>query len=551
MQTSRTYLLILFSVCGLGSLLLSCGNWEVPTKKTQRECVKPSGTLNAPTQQRKVDFSISNSGGTIDKVNWDFGNGSTSATTGMTVSYTYPANGTYTVKATLTNTCGLETTIQQTVTVSDAVKPTVTLQAITTVSTTSALAGMTITSNGNATITQYGICYSATNQTPDKENDTVVQGALPAPTGTAVPMSLTGLQSNVIYYARSFATNAAGTVYSAVQTFQTGQNPVVVTNGTASVGVTTASINLVVQHLGNPAAIEYGIYYSSTTNIPDVNSPSVKIVSPTAGANVVVNLNDLTSNKTYYYRSFARLASGEIIYGPIMSFTTQIDPVAQDLIASVSFTDQSLLDVSGYNNHVQLVDNPTFTTDHKGRPNSAIFLDGVNDYFYMPENSNNSLNPEALSVSIWFKMSSFTHRMQVYNKSRFSDSNFETYSALLKLENDLGPNTTVMTNIKQNSGCQPGKGWLEFPFTSRIEVNTWYHLVFTYSGRTVRMYLNNVPLYTNTDLPLDKMDKCPGAELKFGAAIQGLNWYFHGAMDDIRIYKRALTASEVDALYKQ
>ncbi|RZL00025.1 MAG: hypothetical protein EOO89_30725, partial [Pedobacter sp.] len=188
-----------------------------------------------------------------------------------------------------------------------------------------------------------------------------------------------------------------------VQTFQTGQNPIVITNGTASIGFATASINLVVQHLGNPAAIEYGIYYSSTTNNPDVNSPSVKVVSPTAGVNVVVNLNDLTANKTYYYRSFARLASGEIIYGPIMSFTTQADPVAQDLIASVAFTDQSLLDVSGFNNHVKLVDNPTFTTDRKGKANSAIFLDGVNDYFYMDENSNNSLNPEALSVSIWFK----------------------------------------------------------------------------------------------------------------------------------------------------
>lgn len=552
MKTSRTYLFVIFLLCGFGSLLLSCGNWEVPTKKTKRECVKPSasGTVNAAISQRKADFSISNSGGTIDKVTWDFGNGNTSVTTGMTASYTYPANGTYTVKATMANTCDQETTLQQTIVVSDAVRPTVTLQAITGVSTTTALTGMTITSNGNATITRYGLCYSTTNQMPTIEGDNIISGALPAAIGTSVPLSLTSLQPNTIYYVRSFAANAAGTAYSTnVQTFQTGQNPIVITNGTASIGYSTAAINLVVQHLGNPAAIEYGIYYSSTTNNPDVNSPSAKVVSPTAGVNVVVNLNDLTANKTYYYRSFARLATGEIIYGPVMSFTTQVDPVALDLIASVSFTDQSLLDVSGFNNHVKLVDNPTFTTDHKGKANSAIFLDGVNDYFYMDENS--SLNPEALSVSIWFKMSSFTHRMQVYNKSRFSDSAFETYSALLKLENDQGPNTTVMTNIKQNSACQPGKGWLEFPFTSRIEVNTWYHLVFTYSGRTVRMYLNNVPLYTNTDLPNSTMDKCPGAELKFGAAIQGLNWFFHGAMDDIRIYKRALTASEVDALYKQ
>ncbi|WP_461133992.1 LamG-like jellyroll fold domain-containing protein [Spirosoma lituiforme] len=551
MKTLRTYLLILFSIFGFGSLLLSCGNWEVPTKKTQRECVKPSGTLNNVISQRKADFSISNSGGTTDKVTWDFGDNNSAVTTGMTVSYTYPSNGTYTVKATMANTCGQETTIQQTITVSDAVNPTVTIQAISGVSTTTALAGMTITSNGNATITQYGLCYSTTNQAPNKDSDPILLGALPAPLGTSTPLSLTSLQPNTIYYVRSFATNAANkTSYSTtVQTFQTGQDPIVITNGTASVGYATASINLIVQHLGNPVAKEYGIYYSSTTNNPDVNSTSAKASGPVVGVNIVLNLNDLTASKTYYYRAFARTASDQIIYGPIMSFTTQADPVAQDLIASIAFTDQSLVDVSGYNNHVKLVDNPTFTTDHNGKPNSAIFLDGVNDYFYMSENS--SLNPEALSVSVWFKMSSFTHRMQIYNKSRFSDSAFETYSALLKLENDQGPNTVVMTNIKQNSACQPGKGWLDFPFTSRIEVNTWYHLVFTYSGKTVRMYLNNVPLYTNTDLPYSTMDKCPGADLKFGAAIQGLNWFFHGAMDDIRIYKRALTASEVDILYKQ
>ncbi|WP_461064221.1 LamG domain-containing protein [Spirosoma horti] len=272
--------------------------------------------------------------------------------------------------------------------------------------------------------------------------------------------------------------------------------------------------------------------------------------TPTVGVTTAVNLTNLTPSTTYYYRAYAKLPSGQFVYSStVETFTTLADPLLQDLIASISFTDQSLLDVSGYNNHVKLVDNPTFTTDHKGRANSAIFLDGVNDYFYMDES--NSLNPDALSVSVWFKMSSFTHRMQIYNKSHFTDSANETYSALLKLEDDKGPNTVVMTNIKQNSNCQSGKGWQDFPVTSRIQKDTWYHLVFTYSGRSIQMYLNNVLLYRNDELPYSTMDKCPGAELKFGAAIQELNWFFHGAMDDIRIYKRALTAGEVDALYKQ
>lgn len=554
MKTFYTLFISALFVGICGGLFLSCNSWDLPTKKSQRVCDPPSGTLVAQIQQRKVDFSITESKGTIDRVNWDFGNGSTTVTTGLTVSYTYPTSGTYTAKATLTNTCDMERILQQPVVVSDAIDPTVTLQPVTEFTTTSAILRMAVTSNGNSTITRYGVCYSPTSMTPLADNNNAITQSIPGPiaVNTSIPFSITGLQPNTLYYARSFATNGTGRPgYSAVQQFRTGQNPVVAVNGTANVGITTAAVNFMVSNPGNPAAVEYGIFYSSSTTTPDDKSSTVKVTSPAVNANVVVSLTDLTPNKTYYYRPYAKLPSGEIIYGPVMQFTTQLDPVVQDLIASVLFTDGSLQDVSGLNNHVKLVSSPTFTADRFGRANSAIQLDGVDDYFYMPENSNNSLNPEALSVSIWFKPYSFTHRMQLYNKSRFVDSEHETYSALLKLENDVGPNTTVMTNIKQNSNCVAGKGWLDFPLTSRIPINTWHHLVFTYSGRSVRMYVNNTLLFERNDLPADKMDKCPGAELKFGASIQGLNWFFHGAMDDIRIYKRALTIGEVDALYKQ
>jgi hypothetical protein len=555
MKTLRTYLLVISLICGFGTLLLSCGNWDIPTKKTKRDCVQPSGTLTAQPQQLKVDFSITGSAGTIDNVVWDFGNNTpTTTTTGTTASYTYSAPGTYTVKATLTNSCKLGTTLQQTITVSNAVLPTVTLQAITTVSTTSALAGMSITSNGNATIIRYGICYSPTNQLPDESKDFKAELTSPLALSTAIPISLTGLQPNTIYYARSYAVNSAlKTGYSTiVQTFQTGQNPVANTNGTASVGVTTASINFVVLHLGNPPAVEYGIYYSSTTNDPNVNSPAAKVVSPTVGVNTVVNLNDLTPNKTYYYRSYARMANGEIIYGPVMSFTTQPDPVAQDLIASVAFTDRSLLDVSGYNNHVKLV-GTSFTTDRKGNANSAILLNGAGDYFYMDDN--NTLNPESMSISLWIKPAvipaNVDGRMQIYNKARFSDGLPQTYSSLMKAENDIGPKLTFMTDIKQGSNCQGGLGWQSLGFTAPVVLTNWYHLVFTYSGKTARMYFNNVLQYERTDLSPSGIDPCPGGELKFGAQYKDLPWYFKGAMDDIRIYKRALTANEVQTLFNQ
>lgn len=452
MKTSRTYLLVIVLFCGFSSLLLSCGSWDLPTKKTQRMCEPPGGNLTAKAQERKVDFSISDAKGTIDQVIWNFGNGITATTTSTTVTYTYPTSGTYNASATLTNTC-----------------------------------------KGSAT--------------------------------------------------SSAVVNAFNIVLPSVSIVKP-----------SSAGVTTASVNFVVNNSGNPAAVEYGICYSSTINTPDAkNSTVVPVVTPVVNVNTVVNLPNLAPSTTYYYQAYAKLPSGAIVYSsPVESFTTQADPLLQDLIASVSFTNRSLLDVSGYKNHVELV-GTTFTADRKGNANSAILLNGSGDYFFMPENG--TLNPEALSISLWIKPAvipaGVNGRMQIYNKARFSDGLPQTYSSLIKAENDIGPGLTFMTNIKQNSNCQGGVGWKDLEFTSGVDLSKWHHLVFTYSGTSARMYFDGAELYVKTDLSANGIDKCPGGELKFGAQYQSLPWYFKGAMDDIRIYKRALTASEVQTLLNQ
>ena len=232
MNRLYTYVLCLITFSLSAAFLVGCGNWDLPAKKTQRDCPTPDGTITPVAQQKKVDFSITGSSGTIDKVEWDFGNGSTTATTGLTTTYTYPENGTYTVKATLTNTCLKGTVLQKEITVSNAISPTVTIQVVSGIATNSATSGMTITSTGNATITRYGICWSATNQLPtinDSKSESVAAGAI----NVAYPFSLTGLQPNTTYYVRSFAINSlvATPGYSSpVQTFKTGQNPKVSTS---------------------------------------------------------------------------------------------------------------------------------------------------------------------------------------------------------------------------------------------------------------------------------------------------------------------------------
>jgi len=536
------------AICG--TLLLSC-DWDLPGRKSQRNCTKPTGTIAIQVQQRKIDCAITGNAGTIDRVIWDFGNGSTTITSGLTVSYTYPEPGTYTIKATLTNTCLLETTLQQTVTVSNAVPPTVTLQPTTGVSTTSATAGMTITSTGNATVTRYGICWS-TNPLPtitDRISERRDVGGL----NTPFSFSMTGLLSNTVYYVRSFAVNALATTpgYSEARSFTTSQNPEVKTLSPGSVGFSEVTVNFIVNVAGNPPATEYGICYSSNTSLPNLeNAILVPVGAPAVGTPVAVNLKGLTPNKLYYYRAYTKSASGEIIYGDVLSFTTQVDTLTEGLIASVSFTDRSLLDVSGNNNNVRLVGSPTFTTDHTGKANSAILLDGQQDYFYMPENS--TLNPDALSISIWIKPTTVVRWMQIYNKSRFSDGAFEMYSSLIRPNPDSPGGVYINTDIKQNSNCQGGIGWQTFTFPGRPDLSKWHHVVMTYSGRTARMYFDNALLYKEDNLPAERIDNmCYGGDLKFGVQSRALPNFFYGAIDDIRIYRRPLSVAEVQTLFNQ
>lgn len=122
MKRLLIYLFIFLLTGGSQALLLSCATWELPVPKTQRSCIEPaSGSLQAQSNLLKVVFSINNSSGTIDKVDWDFGNGITTSTMGTQVTYTYPVSNTYTVTATLTNSCSLTTKLSQTISVTDRI----------------------------------------------------------------------------------------------------------------------------------------------------------------------------------------------------------------------------------------------------------------------------------------------------------------------------------------------------------------------------------------------------------------------------------------------
>jgi hypothetical protein len=94
--------------------------------------------------------------------------------------------------------------------------PTLTTTVATLVTATTATSGGNIVSDGGATITSKGVCWS-TNQNPTISSTKTSNG-----TGTGTfTSSITELSPNSIYYVRAYATNSAGTAYGNQVSFTT------------------------------------------------------------------------------------------------------------------------------------------------------------------------------------------------------------------------------------------------------------------------------------------------------------------------------------------
>ncbi len=98
----------------------------------------------------------------------------------------------------------------------ETVAPTVTTQAVSSITSTTATGNGNVTSDGGATVTERGVCWS-TSSTPTTD------GSKATASGTtgAFTASITGLSPSTLYYVRAYAINSVGTSYGSQVTFTT------------------------------------------------------------------------------------------------------------------------------------------------------------------------------------------------------------------------------------------------------------------------------------------------------------------------------------------
>jgi len=187
-------------------------------------------------------------------------------------------------------------------------------------------------------------------------------------------------------------------------------------------------------------------------------------------------------------------------------------------------------DESGNGNH-GTVNGATLTTDKNGYQNSAFQFDG-NDCINIP----NVVSSNSFSISIWLNSNDLSTGQQLiyYQGSReWELSNFNLNNGLKYLSG----------GVKLSDGLHyvnPG---------AYINNNSWYHCVLTYSqGNKVKIYINS-QLVDSSSLTPNLSFFTGSATFSSIGAYNRDSRYFKGILDDIAIYNRVITSSEIIAMY--
>jgi len=206
------------------------------------------------------------------------------------------------------------------------------------------------------------------------------------------------------------------------------------------------------------------------------------------------------------------------------------------LVAEYLF-DGNAEDSSGHEHHGR-VEGATPTTNRFDEPNRALAFSGKGDFVVLEYPT--LLNPEAFSISIWAR----------YDESAVM--NWWNNAIISQDDNGRRPDhegrvfqlSTMGYNVRIHLMKQAPDVTANHP----VQRGVWYHLGVVYDGAYYTFYLNGEAqarqehtFRPHAEEPIF-VGKKNSAEPRF---------YFHGALDDLRIYNRALAEEELTALYTE
>jgi prepilin-type N-terminal cleavage/methylation domain-containing protein len=225
--------------------------------------------------------------------------------------------------------------------------PAVTTPASSSIATSTATLGATVTSLGNpATLTARGVCFN-TAGSPTLTNGATCVTATLAQTLTAYNVGITGLTPNTTYKFAGYATNSFGTGYSVDGTFTTLSGavvPTVTTPTSASITGNTATLGATLTSLGIPATLTARGVCFNTAGSPTLTNGATCVTATLAQTLTAYTtaVTGLIPGTVYKYAGYATNSSGTG-YSADGTFTTLGNPGGACTVTGITPTtkDQS------------------------------------------------------------------------------------------------------------------------------------------------------------------------------------------------------------------
>ncbi len=182
-----------------------------------------------------------------------------------------------------------------------------------------------------------------------------------------------------------------------------------------------------------------------------------------------------------------------------------------------------VLDASGSGNRA----NNISATLTQGKVGQALNFNGSSAYVSIPDS--NSLDTTSVTVSAWVKANSWS---DVDRKAIF-----------------IKGNAYYMTVTPAGKVAVYGYGKTSTGYhlsNATLSANEWYHIAMTIDDNGFKIYINGS--LDNTITTGGTLDTST-AVASIGAEFNGVSRFFNGKIDEVRVYNRVLSATEIKQLY--
>jgi len=201
-------------------------------------------------------------------------------------------------------------------------------------------------------------------------------------------------------------------------------------------------------------------------------------------------------------------------------------------------------DSSGHGNDITFYRNITSTTNRFLQANSAFNFDGVTSYAAVNDNAALRLNNTDFTLNTWVNLTSFNqgNGSFVFAKRTSGINNGWGFS-ITGYQSGLG--------IVGAAYFGPGGGNAYAVGTKSITTGKWNMVTVVYNStkQQISIYVNGVFDNVTSNIPTPSASITSNLFIGTDNPSNFTSYFMNGAFDDMRIYSRALTLSEVQKLY--